>query len=180
MKLFHGVRVMIPRQQNDTTEFIPAEALAIVDDQSSVVHVHFKDAPLLDVVRLNEGGIISGTSIANMMSLYNHMPLGILAVVYGDSDNADLIPHAIAVDAKETLESVLTEDIQHTSFGQGKKLDECLNKGLVNVCVVEKWQYSTTVRITDQCERVLYVDILHGAVNPTNLGPHFQDLLGWV
>lgn len=178
MKLFHGVRVMIPRQQNDSTEFIPTEALAIVDDRSSVVHIQFKDAPLLDVVQMHGGGVIKGTSIVNMMSLYNHVPIGMLAVVYGES--ADIIPHAVAVDVKETLESVLTEDIQHTSFGQGKKLDECLNKGLVNVCVVEKRQYSTTVRITDQCERVLYVDILHGAVNPTNLGPHFQDLLGWV
>lgn len=180
MKLFHGVRVMIPRQQNDTTEFIPAEALAIVDDQSSVVHVHFKDAPLLDVVRLNEGGIISGTSIANMMSLYNHMPLGILAVVYGDSDNADLIPHAIAVDAKETLESVLIEDVRNTVFGQGKRLDECLNEGLMTITIVEKRQYGVTVRIADHCDRIMYVDILHGAANPTNLGPHFQDLLGWA
>lgn len=181
MKLFHGVRVLIPRQQNDSTTFIPAEALAVVDDKSSVVHVQFKDAPILDTtINLNGGGIINGTSLVNMMSLYNHMPVGILAVVYSDTDNVGISPHAVAIEARETLEHVLSEDLEHTSFGRGKKLIEGLNEGLMQVAVVEKRQHSSTVRITDQCDQLVYVDILHGTTAPTNLGPHFQGLLGWA
>jgi hypothetical protein len=179
MKLLHGVRVIIPRQQNDSTAFIPTNALAIVGDTNAVLHIQYIGDEVMDVRPLQGGMTISAMTLVNMLSLYQHMQPGCIVVVYGDgTPGSTVVPHALAVGPTESLCCVLDSDVDSVEFTRNASFRNSFDVGQMTIEVVERRDYSITLRLRNSLEQVLYLDILHGQVESLNLGPTFNAFLG--